>query len=149
MLQPPLLAHLPNPILTNIHHDNPKTDNRRGDKQTLRRVQETRSERPRVEVKPAGDHGDVEQEEHHVADEEDAAQRVQAAEAEGNGVQDVGDAAGCHGEAEPGPCEVADAFAPGEFGVSAGDCGVFWVVLRVGGGGVLFDDVVWRGRRRR
>lgn len=135
MLQPALPAHLPNPILADVHHDDPKTNRRRRDKQTLGRMQKAGAKRPRVEVKPTTDHGNVEQEEHHVADEEDAAQSVQPLEPEGHGVQHVCEPAGRHGEAEPRPGEVADALAPGEFGVAAVVGGERCWVLRARGGG--------------
>jgi hypothetical protein len=124
MLQPSILTHHSNPILTNIHHDNAKTHNRRGYKQTLGGMQKARPKRAGVKVKPAGYHSNIEQKEREIEQEEYAAQGIQAVEAKRHGVQHVGDPARGHGQAEPRPCEVADAFAPGEFSVPSG----FWIV---------------------
>ena len=71
MLQPSLFTHHPDPVLTDVHHDDTKAHNRRWNEQTLRRMQERRPKSPWVQVETARYHNDVENEQNHITNEED------------------------------------------------------------------------------
>lgn len=63
-------------MLTDIDQNSAEADNTRRNEQTLRRMQETGSERLRVQVKPRGNHSDVENEKDNVEEEEEDADGV-------------------------------------------------------------------------
>lgn len=72
------------PVLTDINQDRAEADNSGGDEKTFCRMKEGRFEGAREPVEAEGNHGDVEEEEDYVEDEEEATYSVQAAKSERN-----------------------------------------------------------------
>ena len=83
-LEPRAHTRVANTILRDVDQDDAEANDDSGDEERLGRVQERGAERLGVEVEAGGDHGGIEEEEGDVEDEEDAAEGVEAWEAEGD-----------------------------------------------------------------
>ena len=110
LLQPFSHTRHINSILANVDQDDTKANQRSRYEQALGRVQERGFEGARVKVKAAGYHGDIEQKQDDIQNEEGASQRIEAMEANRHRVQNICNASRGHGKTEPGPGKMTDAF---------------------------------------